>query len=59
RIEALCIRPAELERAGVINPWKHRYHPKGNLSSAKIQALAKTDGYSDQEDNDNEEPAEE
>ncbi|KAG8685045.1 hypothetical protein FRC11_011208, partial [Ceratobasidium sp. 423] len=59
RIEALCIRRAELERAGVIDPRKHRYRPEGDLSSAEIQALAETDRYSDQEDNDDEEPAEE
>ncbi|KAG8683561.1 hypothetical protein FRC11_013415, partial [Ceratobasidium sp. 423] len=59
RIEALCICRAELERAGVIDPRKRHYRPEGDLSSAEIQALAETDGYSNQEDNDDEEPAEE
>ncbi|EUC60617.1 hypothetical protein RSOL_355980, partial [Rhizoctonia solani AG-3 Rhs1AP] len=32
RIEALCIRRAELERAGVIEPRKRRYRPDDDMS---------------------------
>ncbi|KAG8732937.1 hypothetical protein FRC11_009933 [Ceratobasidium sp. 423] len=32
RIEALCIRRTELERAGIIEPRKRRYRPDGDLS---------------------------